>query len=488
MAALIWIPLVLPLLLAAASFALRRHWWTLWFPVLAAAALLVVGLVLLVTVQTQGPITSGAGLLRADALSAWMLTLVGAVAVVALWAGLPRHDDLGQRPIGLFATLLSLFLAAMTLATLADNLGVLWVAVELTTITTAFLVGYRGGLGALEAAWKYVVLGSVGIAIAFLGIVLLYAASRASGEPSLSWLVLLENADTLDPALARAAGALAVLGFATKVGLAPMHSWLPDAQSQAPAPVSGLMSGVLEAVALYAILRIQAVIDLAVGPDLLRGMLATAGLLSLAVAAAMSITQQDYRRLLAYSSMEHMGLLALGAAAGGPLALAAVLLHMLGHGLAKSTMFVLAGRILGFAGGHRIADVRNLLRRRPDLGGPFLLGAAALLGFPPFVTFFSEVGILLGGFQRGLAWQMALAAALLLVMFAGFARHVLALTVGTDPDPTPQAPEALMPDRPTLWRQVPVGLALAFSAVLAFAAWPLASVLTSAVAALGGLR
>lgn len=487
MAALIWIALAVPLLLAALSFVLRRHSWTLWLPVLAAATLLVVGVALVVTVRIGGPLSTGAGLLRVDALSAWMVTVVGAVAVIALWAGIPHRAD-RRRSIGLFATLLALFLTAMTLAVLADNLGLLWVAIELTTITTAFLVGYRGGRGALEAAWKYVVLGSVGISIAFLGIVLLYAASRGTGEPSLSWLGLLQNADRLDPGLTRAAGALTVLGFATKVGLAPMHSWLPDAQSQAPAPVSGLMSGVLEAVALYAILRIQAITDAAIGPELLRGLLLTAGLLSLGVAAAMSLTQKDYRRLLAYSSMEHMGLLAIGAAAGGPLALAAVLLHMLGHGLAKSSMFVLAGRILGAAGGHHVADVRNLLRRRPDLGAPFLLGAAALLGFPPFVTFFTEVAILVAGFQRGLGWQMALAAVLLLAMFAGFTRHVLAMTVGSDPDPVLPTPEALMPDRPTIFRQVPVGIALGLSAVLAFAAWPLAGVLADAVAALGGVR
>lgn len=487
MAALIWIALAAPLLLAAVSFVLRRHGRTLWLPVLAAGILLAVGIALVVVVGSAGPVSAAGGLLRVDALSAWMLTLVGAVAVIALWAGVPHRAD-RRRSYGLLAALLSLFLTAMALAVLADNLGLLWVAIELTTITTAFLVGYRGGRGALEAAWKYVVLGSVGIAIAFLGIVLLYAASRATGEPSLSWLGLLQNADGLDPDLARAAGALTVLGFATKVGLAPMHSWLPDAQSQAPAPVSGLMSGVLEAVALYAILRMQAITDAAIGPELLRSLLLTAGLLSLAVAAAMSLTQQDYRRLLAYSSMEHMGLLAIGAAVGGPLALAAVLLHMLGHGMAKSSMFVLAGRIMGATGSPRIIDVRNLLARRPDLGAPVLLGAAALLGFPPFVTFFTEVAILVAGFSRGLGWQMGIAIVLLLAMFAGFARHVLAMTVGTDPDPIVPATEALMPDRPAMFRQVPVGIALALCAVAGFAAWPLAPVLADAVAALGGVR
>lgn len=487
MATLIWIPLILPLLLAALSVLQRSRAWTLWLPVTAAVVLLGVGVALVVGVGSGGALTTAGGLLRVDALSAWMLSVVGVVAVVALWGGIPHRTD-RTRNIGSFASLLCLFLAAMSLAVVAENLGLMWVAIELTTITTAFLVGSRGGRGALEAAWKYVVLGSVGVAIAFLGLVLISAASGATGEPSLSWVILLAHAGGLDPALTRAGAALAVLGFATKAGLAPTHSWLPDAHSQAPATVSGLMSGVLLSVAFYAILRVQAITDAALGPELMRGLLVTAGLLSLAVTAGLVITQKDFKRLLAYSSIEHMGLLALGAAVGGPLAIAAVLLHMLGHGLVKSSMFVLAGRILGYTGSHDIADVRNLLRRRPDLAGPFLLGAAALLGFPPFVTFFTEVAIIVAGFQRGLGWQMALACVLLLVVFAGVARNTLAMTVGSDPDPDAVRTSHAPPDLPARFRQVPIGIALGVSAVIGFAAWPLAAPLLDAVAALGGAR
>lgn len=487
MAALIWIPLLLPLALALVGVVWRRSGWTLWLPVAAGVVLVAVGVASVLVVNPAGPLTTASGLLRVDSLSAWMLAVVGAVAVVALWGGIPHRNHRG-RNIGGFASLLCLFLAAMSLAVVSDNIGLMWVAIELTTITTAFLVGSRGGSGALEAAWKYVVLGSVGVAVAFLGIVLISAASLTTGEPSLSWEVLLAHAGTLDPALTRAGAALAVLGFATKAGLAPTHSWLPDAHSQAPSTVSGLMSGVLLSVAFYAVLRIQTIADAALGPDLMRGLLLAAGLLSLAVTAGLVITQKDFKRLLAYSSIEHMGLLALGAAAGGPLALAAVLLHMLGHGLVKSSMFVLAGRILGFTGSHHIADVRNLLRRRPDLGGPFLLGAAALLGFPPFVTFFTEVGIIVAGFQRGLWWQFGLACALLLVVFAGIARHTLDMTVGTDPDPRVVGTSPAPPDRPARFRQMPIGIALAVTAVAGFATWPLAEPIAAAVAALGGAR
>jgi len=481
MVAMIWVVLLLPVLFAGASFWLHRTHWTLWLPLVAAVVLLVAGVSFGLSVAANGPLTTADGLFRVDSLSAWMLAVIGAVAIVALWGGLPsRHE--GSQP-GSFAALLSLFLAAMTLAVVADNLGVLWVAIELTTITTAFLVASRGGAKALEAAWKYVVLGAVGVAIAFLGIALLSAASGLAGPATLSWVGLMARTGQLDPSLVRIAGALAVLGFATKAGLAPMHAWLPDAHSQAPAPVSGLMSGVLLSVATYAILRVQAIVNAVTGPGLMQLLLLVAGLLSLAVAAGLSLTQTDYKRLLAYSSIEHIGLLAIGAAIGSPLALAAVLLHMLGHGLIKASLFVVAGRILAATGSHRIADVRNLLSRRPDLGVPWLLGAAGLLGFPPFVTFFTEVAIVIAGFQAGLGVAMGLVCVLLLIVFAGISRQVLAMSLGV-----PAAGRPMADGRTPLRRRVPITLALVASALLGFAAWPLADTLAQAVAALGGAR
>ncbi len=472
----LWLAVVAPAAAAVAAAWQPKRRWTTVVDLAVAVVILACGLVLVALTQAQGSVSAGGGLLRADALSAFMLVVIGAVAVTALWAGLPA-DTSHTPPDGRFSALVAVFLAAMSLAVLADNLGVVWVAVEATTIATAFLVGHRGGRAALEAAWKYVVLGSVGVAIAFLGIALLYAATRAVGTPTLSWTELVALGPALDPALARTALALAALGFATKAGLAPMHSWLPDAHSQAPAAVSGLMSGVLLSVALYAILRVQAVSDAALGPSFMRGMLVVGGLLSLAVAAGLMLTQRDYKRLLAYSSIEHMGILALGAAVGGPLATAAVLLHVLGHGLVKAAMFVVAGRILDSAGSTRIADVRGLLAERPDLARPFLAGTAALLGFPPFVLFFTEVAIVVAGWSRGLGWAMGVALVLLLVVFVGLSRHVLAMTMG---------PQVVSPHVPVgaRGRQLPVVLALAASAVLGLASWPLAGVLESAAAVL----
>ena len=480
MTVLVLFPLVACLALAVSTAYWRTPILCRFSGLIAAATVTVSGIALSGVVLNGSTLTAG-GLLRVDALSAFMLTVVGAVGLTATWGGLPTRS--APATSWTYSALVTLFLGAMSLAVLSDNLGVLWIAVEATTIATAFLVGHHGTRRSLEAAWKYVVLGSVGVAIAFLGLVLLYAATVAAGRPTLSWIVLTQGHLPLDPSLLKVAGALAVLGFATKAGLAPMHSWLPDAHSQAPAPVSGLMSGVLLSVAFYAILRVQAVVNPVLGPGLMRGLLLTAGLLSLAVAAGLIIAQRDLKRMLAYSSIEHMGLLALAAAIGGTLAIAAALLHVLGHGLAKSSLFVVSGRILTVEGTTQIAGIRGLLTRRPAVAVPYLAGMAALLGLPPFSLFFSEVAIVIAGFQAGLGWAMAVAVGLLLVLFAGLARHSANMTLGQDSatpadltrlDPTPHGP------------QLPLLLALGVTAVIGFATGPLSTLLTQAASLLVG--
>lgn len=473
---ILWLILLTPAALGLVSIPLRRAGWVHRTPALAALALLSLAIVAAMQVYPDRQLTAAQGVLRMDALSAYLLVVVGAVALTATLGSVNRPD-------GWFSALTCLFLAAMTLALLADNLGVLWAAVEGTTIATAFLVGYNGSRHALEAAWKYVVLGSVGVAIAFLGLVLVYAAT-ADVVPELTWSTLVA-APAVSTATARIGLALMALGFATKAGLAPMHSWLPDAHSEAPAPISGLMSGVLLAVAFYAILRVKAISDALLGPDLMRNLLTVTGLLSLAVAALLILTQRNYKRMLAYSSIEHMGILALGAAIGGPLAMAAVLLHILGHGLAKASMFLVAGRILTVTGTARIDQVHSLLTRHPRLAVPWLAGSAALLGFPPFSLFLTEVAIIIAGFQRGMLWQTAVALVLLLVVFAGVTRHTLSMTLARH-DSTADAGAAPDPaaDPASRGNRTVVGIALGVVGLLTLGAVPLQQVLTAAAATL----
>jgi hydrogenase-4 component F len=496
---LIWLALLGPAAIAAAALLVPRPGWLHGAEVSASGIVLAAGIGLLVAVDRTGAVLTAGGLLRVDALSAYLLAVVGAVALTASWGGASAARA-GSPRGGRYAALVCLFLSAMVLAVVADNLGVTWVAVEATTIATAFLVGYAGGRRALEAAWKYVVLGSVGVGIAFLGLVLLYAATRAAGVPTLSWLALSTTSASLDPTVTRVGLALAALGFATKAGLAPMHSWLPDAHSQAPAPVSGLMSGVLLAVAFGVILRLQALDVALLHGRTVRDLLLVGGLLSLLVAAALVLKQRDYKRLLAYSSIEHMGLLALAAAIGGPLAWTAMLLHLLGHGLAKASTFIVAGRILAAEGSSRVADVTGLLVRRPRMAVPFLAGSLALLGMPPSGLFFTEVALVVAGVQRGLGWAMAPAVLLLLVVAAGIGRHVLAMTLGAghpadgsdiptrDADHEPDHRPDHRPDRERERERgpmLPLVLALSVTAVIALAAWPLAGVLSRAVAVIG---
>ena len=461
--------------------AARWRPWAAWAAVGTNAAMLALGIALSVQVVRHGALGGLFGVLRADALSAFMVVVIGAIAVLASWLGvrtIASELETGrctERRATLYAVLVQVFVTMMVLAVLAANLGVLWVAVEATTVATTFLVGHRRTKGSLEASWKYIVICSVGIALAFLGTVLVYLAAIHAGGHSahaLDWTSLMATARHLDPSVMRLAFALIVLGYGTKVGLAPMHSWLPDAHSQAPAPISALMSGVLLTVAFYAILRFKAICDLSVGPEFARTLLVIVALLSLAVAASLLLTQRDYKRMLAYHSIEHMGLIALGAAAGIPLAIAAVLLHILGHGLAKSVLFLTSGEIMAAEGTGQIDGVRALLARRPALGGVFGVGLLALLGFPPFSLFASELGMFRAEFEVGLGWAATAAMVAMVVIFIAVASHARHMLLGTG--------ESKAADATPRLALAPLVGGLALCAAIGVFAWPLTSLLEAA--------
>ena len=483
-------PIAVPVLGAAVYAVLGWRRSTVWISAAGAAALLAAAIVLAIDVTGSGPRTTLGGLLRADALSAYMLIVIGAVALlatVATPAYLRAEIDARRattRTAARHSVLVQLFLAAMTLAVLAANLGVVWVAIEATTIVTAFLVGQRRTRAAIEAAWKYVVICSAGIALALLGtIVLNFAASRAPGAAvGLDLTALATHASTLDPGVTRIAVALLILGLGTKAGLAPLHAWLPDAHSQAPAPVSALMSGVLLSVAFYAILRVKVIADAALGPGFARTLLAVMAVASLLVAASLLLAQRDYKRMLAYSSIEHLGLVALGAAIGGPLATAAVLLHILGHGLAKSVLFLGAGRILQVTGTSRIDEVRGLAARHPVLAGSVGAGVLALIGLPPFSLFASELGIARAGFTGGMGWVTAVALVLVLVIAAALIGHTSRMLLGEPPDGPGAATTTRHLPRPTAVALVGGLLACA---ALGVTAGPLSALLHLAADALG---
>lgn len=501
-------PVLVPLLTAAALVALRRRDEVARVAVAGAVALLAVAAGLALSVVAAGPVTDPTGLLAVDALSAFMLLVLGAVALVVALAtpaqlrvevAAGRLDPSGRiRQL----VLTQLFLAALALAVVAAGLGLLWVALEMTTVLTALLVGQGSGRRAAEAAWKYVIICSTGIALALLGTFVLNAAAHRAGA-GLDWVGLTAAAPQLDPGVTRLAVLLLVLGFGTKAGLAPLHAWLPDAYSQAPAPVSALMSGVLSSVAFYAVLRVRIVSDLAIGPDFARRLLVLLALASIALAASLLIAQRDYTRMLAYSSIENMGLLALGAAVGSPLALAAVLLQILGHGLAKSALFLGAGRLRQVTGTSRIAGVRALATREPALAWTFGLGVLALIAFPPFLLFVGEVGIVRAGFAGGLGWATAAALLLLLVAAGSMLGAISRMLLGAppadraagappelpDPEPAGPAPVAgpVVAGSPVLAGSPAPGTALAIRRRTRFEATTAAMIVALTTCALLGL-
>jgi hydrogenase-4 component F len=486
MTGLILLPILAPVTASACAIAAGWRRWTATLTVLSALTVLGSGAALGFRVGAQQDLVLG-GLLRADALSATMLIVIGVVGTLATWASIGyvdaelAHGHTDRRGARLYGALTPAFLAAMVLAVSANNIGVIWVAVEATTVITAFLVGHRRTRTALEATWKYVVICSVGIAIAFLGTVLLYFAARHAGADSANALnldVLVGHAANLDPAVTRLAGALLLIGYGAKVGLVPFHTWLADAHSQAPAPVSALMSGVLLSVAFSVIIRIKPIIDAAVGSGFLRAGLLTVGLATVLVAALLLTVTTDLKRMLAYSSMENMGLIAIAAAAGTKLAIAALLLHVLAHGVGKTILFLAGGQLQAAHDSTEIDEITGVIGRSRLIGASFAIGIIVLLGLPPFAMFASELSIARSLADARLAWVLGVALLLIVVAFAALVRNTGRMLFG------PQGVDA-----PAITVPATVAAALVLgivaSAALGVTAGPLTGLFTTAAGQLG---
>ena len=314
---------------------------------------------------------------------------------------------------------------AMNLALLANNIGVMWVAIELATLTTVLMVGIYRTHEALEAAWKYFILGSVGIALALFGTILVYMAARpvvGEGVDGMVWTILIAHANAFDPAMLNVAFVFLLLGYGTKVGLAPLHAWLPDAHAEGPTPISAVLSGLLLNVALYALLRFKML--LAVNPAALAPgpLMVTLGLISLVFAAFMLYRRRDIKRMFAYSSIEHMGIITFAFGMGGPLANFAGLLHMTMHSLTKSAIFFAVGHVAQVKGTQRIADMGGLTVTNPVLGWGLILGVIAIAGLPPLGIFMSEFLVVSSTFVRSPALAIILVFGLLVGLAGLFLR------------------------------------------------------------------
>ena len=397
--------------------------------------------------------------LRIDAVSAIFLLATGFLyAAVAVYSVgyLKRHEDLYARR---FYAGLNLFAWAMLAAPMMSSLALLWIAVEITTIVSALLVAIEDTDGAAEAAWKYVLIASAGLSLALLATVLAYyAGSQVLGEHyNLAVAPLIQVGAHLPHTPVRLAFLLALLGYGTKVGLFPVHTWLPDAHSEAPTPVSALLSGSLLAVSFYAILRFYQVAAANLGSAFPRDALLAFGVASLLLAALYVFGQRDVKRLLAYSSVEHMGILAIGVSFGAPVALAGVMLHVLAHAAAKGNAFMGAGVFTVKFGTKQISRLRGGLDLLPWSGPLFLLAIFALSAMPPSGIFRSEFQIVYGGLGSGNYVAAAVLVVLVTVAFFG-------LTASTTRMLFTPAPRALNRSEPSIWMVIPVvaGVAVLF--------------------------
>jgi len=417
--------LIIPALAAAILAALPGYRLAARVNVLAALLTFLSALALLVTPE------HAAGFLLVDDLNIVFIvltTLIGFTTSVFSTGYIAHELETGRlTPLYLrfYHAMYQVLMFAMNLALTANITGLMWVAIELATLTTVLMVGIYRTHEALEAAWKYFILGSVGIALALFGTILVYMAAQpvvGEGLDAMRWTVLVENVAQFDPSLLNVAFIFLLLGYGTKVGLAPLHAWLPDAHAEGPTPISAVLSGLLLNVALYAVLRFKILLA-ANGEAIAPGPLMVAmGLTSVLFASFMLYRRRDIKRLFAYSSIEHMGIIAFAFGMGGPLANFAGLLHMSMHSLTKSAIFFSIGHITRIKGTQKIAEIGGLTETHPALGWTLVVGVAAIAGLPPFGIFTSEFLVVSSTFSREPLLAVAIVLGLLVSIGALFAR------------------------------------------------------------------
>jgi hydrogenase-4 component F len=431
---LILIPL-LPLAAALISLVPLGKRFAAAATLVAAGASLALSLASALDVVAVGHVITIAGWVELDGFGATMLllvTFVSAGAALFSWGYVARHES-DVRRIRSYYAHFNLFTFSLALVPVLAEPALVWIAIEFTAVFSVLLVAFENTHAALEAAWKYIALMFMGAAIALLGFFVLFWAQESVGGGHYSWQGLRTVAPQMPPVLVMAAFLLILVGFGVKVGFVPLHTWLPDAHSQAPSAVCALLSGVKTTNALYAILRLVPLLP----PARVQAWMQVVGLISVGVAAFLLLQVRDYKRLFAYSTVEHMGIIFVAAGLGPPGGDYAAMLQLVSHSLTKSYCFFAAGATLLVVGTREIASVRGLIRTSPAVGAALLFGALAIGGAPPFAVFLSEFSI----FRAGLAQQHYLVSALLVafitVAFFGILLHVNKMLFGrpvNDPD------------------------------------------------------
>jgi hydrogenase-4 component F len=431
---MVYMLILFPLLMAGLTFATASDRRRSWLLPLGGAANLVLVLSAVLQPPDSAPVSGLGGWLLLDPLGKVVLGFLSVLFFLcSLYA--PGYLALrADRRNRVFCTNLFASLAMMTLVVLSHHLGLMWVAMEATTLVSAPSIYFNHNARSLEATWKYLLVGSVGISLALFGSFFLAYASLKSGlESTLIFDHLIQDAPHLSPPWLHAAFVLLFVGYGTKMGLAPMHSWKPDAYGEAPGIVGTLLAGGVTSCAFLAILRVYQICRAGPEAEFAREIMISMGLLSMAVAAVFMARQRDFKRMLAYSSIEHMGILVLGVGIGG-LAAYGALLHLINNGLTKGVLFLSAGNIHRAYGSKVTDDVRGALQRVPLSGALFLVGFLAITGSPPFGPFVSELTIVSAAMDRGQFVAGGLFLLFLGVVFVGMGATVLAVVMGSPPE------------------------------------------------------
>jgi len=432
--------ILIPFLAAAVCWRIRNRVWLERVNVASAIGTLVVAMFDALAVRARGVIESPGGLLRADALSAVVVVITAFVTFVcAVYAvGYLREEQrLGlatDRLLHRYYTLTPVFVGTMMAVPLMNNLGLLWVAIESTTLASVLLVRFYNQKSSLEAAWKYIIIGSAGMALALFGTVLTYfSAVPVLGEHAghaFEWSVLVAVAGRCQPEAMRLAFVFVLVGYGTKAGLAPMHTWKPDAYAEAPVPSAGLLGAGFINCAVYGIIRFYVLAAKCLGHAYAGHLLVVFGIASILVAAPFVLTQRNFRRLLAYSSIDHAGIMVAAVGFGGKLGALGAMLHMVFHGVTKPLMFFCAGNVQQQFGTAQIRKVTGVMRVLPWTGVLFFAATFAVIGVPPFGIFQIELTILAAALAADRGWAAALFVAGLVAIFAGFLVRMSKLTLG----------------------------------------------------------
>ena len=462
------------IIVALLNVFIKRRLVIEFFSIIASSLALFESIVVAVKVSTAG-VYAPFVFFSVDSLGAIVMLIIACIGFATTIYSIRYLQQetakgiIGFTRVGQYFVLLNIFLAAMFLAVTASNPVFAWISIEATTLSTAFLISFYNKPSAIEAAWKYLIINSIGLLLGFFGTLLYFTSMSSLGENGfVSWQSLMANAAHLDPLIAKIAFIFVLIGYGTKVGLAPMHTWKPDAYSKAPNPIGALLSGALLPVAFIVILKFKNVTDAAIGPQFSQNLLIIFGILSIAVAALIMFNVRNYKRLLAYSSIENAGVMALGFGFGG-LGISAAILHLIYHSLVKGIMFFSSGNLLLKYNSAKIKNIKGALGIVPFTSILFIAGFLIVTGVPPFGIFLTKMQILSVGIQVNPIITI-IALFFMTLIFIGFLKHIISMFFS-------QKPEDIEVGEGNIWLIIPPLILLVTIIILSFYIPPFLSIL-----------